>query len=413
MKYGLNIPLGEPTTRRTSWRVVWIIFFCLCAILFSWSVFRIITTHDKTSHLYPTQRTSTIRIIKTPRTVKLLQENIGNKPIIAGTTWTLTDILQKSRFEFAIHLKDDQIIAITLDDTLTPKDISTLESNGILVQEKELITIIGKGEFADKKISRVSISRLLPWHDGEFYNVETQETRSIAVKKTGIFIKSGHGAKNYPENATIGENTELIAHVPLPLITPDIPLISANIATATLLNDVFLKSEYSSATLALTRDDKGLVSKINLISNSISIENLAHLAEQLISQFKLSTLELTIEDGSTVQELRSNSRLVESSVNTEGELTFIESKGPLGNQISIQKNNDAISIINRDFSALDSQISTSSSCLSNAQIILKTPQLIDLITNQPAELEQHQGRSSILLIFNEVAVNKYKTALCW
>lgn len=409
----LNIPLEQTPTRRHSWRVVWIPLVCLLAFLLSWSIFRLIISHDSTSNLYPIDRTSTIRIIKTPQNIKLLNKKIGNEPILAGSTWTIHDILQKSDSEFAIHLENDEIIAITTDKPLENNDISILESLGFNIKQEKKSFIFGKGDFVHEDKLGIIASSVLPWHDGEYYDTEKQKTNEIVINNTGITIKSGHKNDNLPENLKVNEDLEIIAHMPISLTQKQFPLISEFIISDPLFKQVLDEATGDWSIIAIGKDALGTFINIDFTSEALTIEELAKFAEQAISQVSLSTLALTIEDDTVVQELRTNTRLIESSINNKGDSTIITSKNKSGDIITIVKNSDKISLINRDLFALDSQISIKSSCLPNSELFMNPSEILNITSFEVGEFLKHQEKSSLFMLFSEIAIDKRKTRLCW
>ncbi|MDP2632026.1 MAG: hypothetical protein Q8P30_04670 [Candidatus Uhrbacteria bacterium] len=402
----LRIPFEPNISRRTSRRDIWLWASACLVLFFVFGVYRVWITRDTTSSFRPIETTASIRVIKSPRNINIIHENIGSSLLIPGGPWTIDDAFVWSNREFTLHFGDSGLEGITIDSKLNEEIWQTAEQFGFQIQELNGKSLISTNSTTTESTkSRITISGIGSRFGGEIFSwTDGPEVFSYILSQKGLKVRGLGGATNEQYNLALPEGTEILASMTLlPDEVSNSQLNSFGLSglPSALRNEM----ERVKTHILIGRDEAGYVISINLETGAFELEALAEMAEEMINRSSLSTTALTMEDGTTVSEIRSNSDTITSDIRAEEDYSLILVKNEKADVIRITKTAQFITISNRNIPLDLAEFSTKSQCLASAGSWVKIETL--------SQLHNIQGGSYLLRHFSEIAIGKRSSMLCW
>ena len=408
----LNIPLeGSSRSSDRIMRIALIAAGLFISLLVLWAIFRFWTYRDVTSGLRPAGTTASVRIYKTPQTARLISENIGNEPVLPGGPWTFEDILELSDSAFSLHIGNEGVIGVTIDNELNEATVLAAESLNLEVHTNKNSALISdsSGDVIDEGL-HFRLHAVLPWTDAELTD-HASRSRGLNIHRSGISIRRITTIK--PQFALDApESTDVWARI---AISPDEQLITslfAPIQGNANLWPLFTQAEQSGIELLYGEDDFGFVFQAAILTSNISVEELAGITQEMIKPFNLSTLVSTTEDGTLVEEVRFSDDEVNSTIKTEGEVSLITVTDDSGHMIRATHTPSSILLSNREIS-LTSEENSGSSCDSGAHSFINIDALIHASARNDHKPLHTAPSLQIPLLFSEIAFTSRKTVLCW
>ena len=417
MQEKLNIPLESELSksrysialRYKRWLLGMLVFIILLGAHRLWII------RDLTSGFHTNGIESSLRIIKTPSTIKQLHENLGSETIISGRSLTFDDILLLSDREFSLHMDEAGIVhEITIDSGLSDQKHQYLYESGFIIYSsgnKTIISTINTNVLIEKAQLH-PIYALNPWHDGEWTEYSGEKNRDSPVSISNSGLKIGQGETNTIKyNTSIATNTEILANysvgasAPLPLLVQS---LLTNVAASSFINQITT----SGFQLIIGNDEAGESFYISVPATKTNTQEMAQLAQNLLKIFNLSTLALTMDDGTTVSEIRSDTSNFVSTIETESGVSFLTISDAQGNLIYIAQTTNFWTISNRKTSLASADFTNKSTCSANAHSFLYPRKILERITSDQSALSYSTGIPFVLR-FKELAVAKNTTTMCW
>lgn len=395
----LNIPLTQPsTTRRRSWRVVWMVCIQILLLITVWfAAAAIFRAQASTLTLAPENTQTSLLVIKNKKTIASISENIGNEQLFSSAPWTIQDAMSWSKREFSLHFHNGTLVGITIDQ---PLDKNTLA----LAEFLEFYTSNDHGNYGistvasqERAISTFHAALLHPQTNAVF--LENNNKYRTRINETSITIKGiGQNSPNFP-SWNLSEGTEVLSRWYIPP------------GTATLHGPLSNLIQKEGAHTLFAKDSLGLAHFITISDSDLTTEALADLGNSLISQYALTTTAWTTNDGSTFEEIRVDTNAIETEIESQDGLTSITSR--VGNDVvRITKSSELITISNRELSS-NPVPSQTSNCLPGADNYANLRELARTL-NSPGIITPHTVSTPVTSTwFNEIAVNNRILRLCW
>jgi len=380
--------------------------FVLLAFLLVWGIFRLYITRDTVSANRPSESVLSIRLLKNAPNTEILHDHLGSNAVIFGSSLRFDDIIASSNREFAIHLDlDGNIIGVSFDSKITPAIQTELESNDIKITEYKKTTVITRASTTINQSRTIfhPLRALLPWYDGDcIVSGSISHLISLTKKRLKIvgagYKPTARFSEQIPENADIHAYF-YIASTGLPDLTNILPVHSG-------ISQTLFSFFSDNGLIFLGHDYQGQIFSLITPTADIKVQDLAKLQQELLKQFNLSTTALTMEDNTTIQEIRSNTDSFVSSISTDDNTQFITASDTQGNTIYLTKTDSIIVLSNRE-SPLITRKNLISSCSASAHSILFPKQLVPRYTNITT------NQLPIFFSMSEIAITNSDLLFCW
>lgn len=385
------------------------LFFVFMTAFVIWALFRVIITRDTTSLIKPPDSSFSLRIIKTASTSTQIHNNLGSKTLIYGAPWRFDDLLTWASREYTLHFDENgNVIGFNFDNTIDQTKIQSIIAADYFVISSNSMTIVSETEIskAEQKILFHPFRALNPWYDGDIYSQNSSNYITISNKKMRL-----HGIGFKPDSEfrlDAPENTDISAYFSFD--SASLNSIVNKVFDNPIYSNTFSNALFSNTHILLGQDAKGLVYVIRSNNTGTDTKVLAQLAQDLLKPFNLSTLALTMGDGSIAQEIRSSSDTFTSSISSDAGAQFLIAKDNQQNQIFITKTEQFLMITNRE-SVLTSAKYQVSSCQKSAHSMLKPTQLFSL---QKSTVQNDWPKQTPLFFqFPEIAITNSDIVFCW
>lgn len=392
----LNISMNQTT--RSKGRVVWNVLFLILVIALTLVTFRIFSTIDRTSAFKPEDTQLSIRVLKRPESIKLMNEHIGNSQILPGAPWTISNIVDWSNNEFILHIESNGLMSVTLDNTITNEQKLVIENYGYKTIEYGNKTLISKTNKYKTGPVRIPLKLVNPVYNGELiFEDSSIKPQLINIKSKGITIKTESSEKKRAPWVSFPSNSEIIAQIWLE------PGEISNYSFDSVLNSNELLNliEENPAYLTLAREDQSLYYSIQINNSELELEHLAEIAKEVINRKNLSTTAWTLEDETVVQEIISDPKSIQSNFSSTENTSLITITNTNGDILRISKTSENIIISNFEPSLENNNQSKFSNCTNGNEFI------------HPSILNQSLKQNEIILNFGTIVFNTSKTTFCW
>ncbi|MCH8049490.1 hypothetical protein IH979_02140 [Patescibacteria group bacterium] len=412
----LQIPLDKKPTRQRSWRVMWLSLFLLICALIVWGLFRLWITRDTTSTFKPESTTISVRILKNPQTLRLLNEHLADQVLLPGGPWTYRDALAWSAREFTLHMDAQGAMSLTTDQSLPPEVQASASLFGFRVHERNGVWLLAPEQLSvSVPYTRIFLISVLPWIDGEYIEYPDGEVHRtpLNIDEKGITLFATGFAGDFSPNWILPKNTEILAAFALPADMFELPLLAGQLQSFSSNQKVINAVKQDGAYLVFAKDEQGMAVYLAIPTNQLSLDDLAVLGEDIINRVTLTRTVLTIEDGTEILEIRADSENVSSTIQAEEEFSLITLENTKGNRVRITKTNGLITISNRVISSEISDFSLQTDCLADAHSFLKPSALYTELRNFQVNLVPTKLFQEFPLFFKEIAFNTNKARLCW
>jgi len=368
-----------------------------CIVLLALIVFRAWITRDTVSSFHTDDTEISIQVFKNVGSVELLDANLGSGLILGPLT--LNDVIELSNREFAVHLNElGQIAEISIDSELDESKRNQLDRMGLGLIELDGRTLIGLDsiENAQNPSTRLTIHALNPFFDGKVRSSDQNGWLSIHGK--GLTLH-GFGEKaEIRTELSIPEDTEIVAMISSTSVETELLNQSSNLITTPA--DLLLDSLSEPWKLIVASDENGKFYYSMLIEQTFDLEELAQVARYISSTNSLSTIALTLDDRTTVSEIRSIEEPT-ITITTEQDTHFIHvMQGE--DELNLTQTPTHLLITNHDSSPSLDNIAIESECKSNAHTFAGFSLIIDSALTP-----------SIASNFDSVAINSNSVFICW
>jgi|GEM_PF-6673639 hypothetical protein len=384
----LNIPINtSPSTRRSSWRVVWILPLISIALFSAFIAFWGYTLAGSTARISDTSSDYSIRIFKTPRLQRVLLAEGGNQPVFQDAPWTWSETLQLAKDEISVNFATNNATSLIIDrDVCSHFQESTLHGyTCVVINQKSVLT---KNSASIQK-DKLHISLPMPWNTGIWRSNSDKKLRGmIRVTQNKILVTGIRAGIK----ATADFETQPIAYL---------PFFDESVSSNSVLSVDGTTTIQSIGALSI------------LFNTDLSQEQLAELSKEFFGKNVLSTTALTLEDGSIIQ-------TITTSLDS-GAIEF--TNDPETNDTTITNPNDILGIIHED--ALGVTISNSAEMPAykkkiiekllgtNRSFILQPEEFVDSFIAKGDRIELLRASNGLWNAFNKIIIKKNCIVLYW
>lgn len=418
MNQSIQIPFQHNSTRQNTWRVVWLLVLCGSLLILAFLLHRAWILRHPTHHLRPMNTELSLRIIKQPKQIELLNQNLGAKTMFFGHPWAFSDFSNLAKNEFSLHLnKNFSVIGISIDQQLDQKNIKIFEESGFTIKVMDNATLITTQKNSEYlTFTKQTFTLLWPIFDGLLVVNQAENSPlllPLQISAEGFRIQAKDDNKYTAFNVFISKNADIIAafHISENSIFP--PLL-ANISKEAETNLYNLIKQHG-AYMVLARDNNGLASYLTVPSANISLDDLAQIGREMINRQSLSTTEWTLKDGTKLQEIRIAPD-IQSTISTESDISFISLKNTNGKTVRITKTSSYFSIANRDIeltpTTMESVVS-STTCGNRGVHSFLEPQKLTSAIRSSAENTPGINNVFSILGFQSISVSQNYIFFCW
>lgn len=398
---GLNIPLYDPATRRNSWRVVWILFIAISTFFICWSAFRILTHIDHVSAQRPENASYTVTFALTSRTTRILSDKIGQQTAFFGQPWVFSDFINDSGSIMSLHYNEDQLAGISIDGRIDPNKKQAFIDRGLYVTENKSVTSIAttdnfrasQGFWHDSVLSARWIN---PRITGFSIAHDTESTSSFSLNQRGITVREKNPIPDASLYFSYPENLHILAFSPL-----DTSLIGSFLPTL----------DKKTAIVLIGEDNEGAAIYISTQTGETDINTLAEEAQEIISRQTLSTTALTLPDGDSVQEVRTQQGAITPTISSEGDTMYVSLENETGDRVVAQTDDGHMTIANRSFELVAEGTPPRSSCNPHYPFFARPTELAQL-TFEPVS-EPLLPPNDFSGLFSELAWKSKRSLFCW
>ncbi len=405
----LNIPLSS--TQRPAKRLFVRVGVVLALILVAWLFVRAYLTVDTTTWLRPVSSVYSLHLPMNPGSVDQLTQNMGSQPLLAGSPWTIDQLPQWCDRACSIHLNEaGSIHALSLDGELDAAESGQILATGLIINEidgKTLISQTSESISSSESSINLPFRLLFPWNDAVFYDHLQDQRASVRINDRGMAILAAFALEE-PHQVVFSENSQVLAQMSF---TPDntpYPLngLTLHESFQSLLNSI----AGSPISLSLAQLDNRLIFSIQL-PVVLDQQEAATLSRELIKPSSLSTLEWTIDDGTTIDEIRFDDSTIAVETSSDGETYYMEVSNELGETVlRLTQTPENLLISNTEISLTQSE-NDESSCLRNARTFIRPGDLIDLL--EQSDTISARKALPLFTSFSEIGFTSSKAMMCW
>ena len=313
-----------------------------------------------------------------------------------------------------MHLSEDRIIGLSVDINLGKtwqEQAKKLNYQIVNENRRSLISVIGTETIFEP--NKLSFSLLNPFIDGEVISHNSNTlNQSFRITKQGISSKLAINTEITSTTPFLPVDSVITAKVQLQPGEGDLAvkylMLSGN-ENARLVHEIKARG----AQIVLGSDSAGSIFNLVIPDSELTIEELATIGNEIINRKSLSTTAWTIEDGTEVEEIRVEQNSVQSTIDSNNDFSFISLENTTGDQIRIVKTDTQVSFANRIISTEISQLSLTSSCLTDAHSYIKSEKHLNKNKDNKVFTPKLEQLFSGLNYFSEIAISNKKVRFCW
>ena len=356
-----------------------------------------------------------IRLIKTPRTERLVAHDLGDLQALPGTPWSLNDAMSWSKREFIIYADANDVVGLSVDGKL-PKNVYTSVANygWRIIDDGRKTLIVAQLDNPLPAERHNNLWLTLPLFDGAVM----LRTANNEVARLPFHLSNNHNV-SFPldmrafipsRSLALSNETEILGSFALPGGLAD-AFLPANVAMT--FPGLRLLSEQTSPAgidLLLGQDAAGVALALATTATKLTLEELGEIASEGIGTQNLSTLALTIDGLPTSLEIR-NQDQIDVTLDNSGGLNVAVAKNSTGQLFRLTQSADQLIVSNR--APVIGLISAKnlSRCLHKPAGFIRPRAL--------AENASLQSETSSQTLFgrlqgaNEIAFKKNRLRICW
>jgi hypothetical protein len=370
----INIQIDQnETTRRYPRRVVWKVAQFV-GVAFLGAFLALFCIHrDWTDRMSVAEADAAHYIQKSPRTL-LLTSDEYRQPLLHGSSFSLSDGLQWSRYGLTRHIEQGQTVAVTIDRAISPTIMEILTENGYFVTQLGSSTLISQETITLIEGKKGRAWSLNLFNQGRYHDFE--EKTSFRLRMSDTFIQFHDQDRARRITSPFGEQDyrALWSSDVLPVGFSPFSVIPADTIEMIIFEDA---------------DGGGFRFKFE--NANLETETLAEIGKQYLLQQQLSTTAWTINDGTSYDELR-NDLPISSVINqNSGVIQLLLEQG--NRSLRMTQTDEVLILSNRQISLTTEEKSIASSCLPRVRQLFST----ELIEAENIKTAHYQPLSSTLL----------------
>jgi hypothetical protein len=406
----LNISLDESPTRQKIWRVVVflapLIFAGVAAIL----LIRISLVVDTLSAFAPTDATMGLRIMTSPKTSAVLEDDFSGVTLFPNAPWSVNDLASWSRQSSELFFGETGVIGLAVDGKVPASTLTEARALGFTVTERFRGTYIGTTAPTKTHFSfRLPVLMLFPWFNAEAYGFADKKGAPARLVPGSLTI-SGLGRPSLP-NDTNTANTDILAKIAVSseetqrFMGFEIPLVFPG------LNALQTEMRDNGFNFTLGTDGLGTAYTLAIPGGNLTKEDLESTVNELFYAKSITTVEYK-DVYARLDEIVSNSAVkpVTSTVPGATVTSIGDNNGAIVRAAQTVHN---LVLANRAVVIGDnaSQKTPKDTCLPRSGQWIKIQKLSGLL---PAHLTTPgMTIATKFLQSEEIAFSKTKTRVCW
>ena len=394
----LNIPLksGGQTTRQRR-RVVWPLIGVMVAGLFAFCLVRILLGRATLLWIGPSD--AMVVDVVGRGSLEQIENHLGNSTIFDGKPLTLNNLAPFVHGEVALALLPTGGRVFAYRGVLPDPLRTTISTYGVrLVSDAGGVVILSDADTTGMNLNgglRLSLSSILPSFGGVAR--EGHQLKTIFLGSTGISVG------NVANQADPKDMAGFLAWIQLDSST--IPLFPTYepLAGYGLLASIPDLLGSGTGTVLLTTDSDGIGFRIQ-VNHAIESQKLADLLNKSVALNEPSTVPLSLIDGSSIDELRSDPDLIKTSVQDLGQQGTLITVDGSSAHLAARSDGHATIITNRP-SLLDAK-----SPFPTGVSVIKIDALAAL---SASEVGTADIRTSLLSSVREIDIDNGNFAIRW
>lgn len=410
----LAIPLSTNPTRQKFWRVVGLLVMIVTCAGIGFGLDRMWHYRSSTAR-WPSEATLEFRVIKTPRTTNLVQDQFGSTQALPGAPWTITEAMTWSKREFNLYADANKVVGLRVDGQIPNAIQAALPSWGWQTTKTGQQTLIYKINANEPLPSARHTNSwlLIPYFDGAVTVLSANaEVKSLPfhLSHSGLTLPVNMEQHIPTTNLALPEETSLLGSFALSAEESGTFFPQNISATFPGLESLSRTSLQDGVDLLLGVDDTGLAFLAAGKTTNLDLEQLGAIATEGLALQNLSTTALTSDDFAHVTEIRSSGD-ISVDVNTNNDLSTAVAKNATGEVFRLTQSPANLIISNRPTNIGVRQAKYNSTCLKRAAGFIKP---IELLTQVPT-LAGTLGSSpeAKLMHASEIAFRKHWLKICW
>ncbi len=409
----LNIPLeGQITTRRDYARVVALYSSLGLGLLLAIVAWRLQYVVSPTLRYQPKETVMSVHLLVTPKNKRVVGEHLAEFDVLPGSPLTLEEVMNEAKREVTIDVGIDGAVSYVIDNTINDEVAKSLASFGYEASRHGGTTVVAKtgSEIADTG-RHLTIRALWPWFQGDVVSYGANASRvNLYLNDKGLSIRGTDVAADDALLPTIAEGTTVLANVTVAANSLQLPAMMADLLPIPADSKALQMLLENGGSIMLVKDEAGVGYYLSFDPGEMTVDEAAALGKDMMNRASLSTQEWTTPDGSSYEELRSQSLDIKTDIRAEETYTFITLTNKAGDTLRIAKTPNLLTVANREIS-LDNGVKPASTCLADAHTWFTTSLITEAL---PATLLNNNRAAALFLQnFKEVAINNGETRFCW
>lgn len=412
----LAIPLHENPARQKFWRAVGFFGLLVGAVILGYFVDRAIH-YRSSSQRWPHEANLEVRLIKTPRTTKLVNEGYSAVQALPGTPWSIAEALSWSRREFILYFDNETVVGMAIDGDLPEETHSALQLWGwetVAVGKRTLIIQTGDAE-PNTGEKNTNIWLTIPIFDG---GVTMKSPNNDKAQSVPFRLSSAYSL-DFPvnteafiskSNLALPSDTVLTGSFTLPADFSDSLLPESVPASFPGLQTLGRQASLSGVDVLIGQDSIGTAFVMAMPLTGLSLEEMGEIVTEGVSLQNLSTFALTSGDLPTRLEIRGADEVTVDVSNNDG-IAVAVAKTAEGDIFRLTQTRQQLILSNREPVIGLSSATYTGTCLKRPDGFLSPA---TLLSNLPLQPRTH-GYSITDHVRNarEVAYQKNWLRVCW
>lgn len=389
-------------TRQPYWRVLWMVLSIGMIGISAYILAELYAKRLTSIQLIPESTSMSVRFLLDRHSRPVLREDFAAIAPFSQTPLYFSELYPFISREVSIHFSDSEILGIQIDQPLSTEFIQEIESLGLFYHTTKTGSLISRTEsvvVAEKAPLRFRYRIKASNADLILHQSMPQRFTGKLTNKHLTFFGTSFGSYS---SATIPVPESITTQALIPVDTEQVLNQFSQLLTIPEFN-----AELPTSTLYLGIDERGPVLYLFVPFMDFSKEQLATIGREIMNRTELSTSALTLQDGTRIQEIRSNPQKIRSTITSSDDITRISLIGASGDEVVIHGTEQGFSLANRDFFEQISSNPHLSTCHKNAQFYLNS------VSTLPYGITSRIENVFTKFGVQELAITKNQTRFCF
>lgn len=411
----LSIPLNENPARQKFWRAVRFLVLLVGTVILGYLIDRAI--HYRSSpQRWPAEANLEIRLIKTPRTIRLVEDGFAHIQALPGAPWSFSEVLHWSKREFVVYANDEQVIGLVVDGDIPAESLASLPDWGWkTVRVGTHTLIIAAASLDPSSVERnYNLWLTLPLFNGSLtlkdVNLETQALPFRLSSATSLDFPVSTKAFIPKSKLILPSETELIGAFSLPAELSTALLPTGVSESFPGLKNLSAQASKQGLDIVLGQDTRGVAFVLSIPSTGLSLEELGEIVTEGAALQNLSTSVLTNNNLPASTEIRNLGDIVVDVGNNDG-LAVATAKTVAGDVFRLTQSGNQLIASNREPTIGLTAAKYNGTCMQNPDGFLYPNHLFKTLPG----LQNAPDNTLITYLSQakEVSFRKHWLRICW